>query len=76
LTYNSLLGLRDVEEAYMISPRRRRIAIMGFGRSAPTPPGGITAQIIIVPNFKWLKAKANHGKVDLRAKLNTFIQIL
>ncbi|XP_049865304.1 carboxypeptidase Q-like isoform X1 [Pectinophora gossypiella] len=47
--------VRGEETAFMSSPRKKHIAILGFGSSVPTPPEGITAEAIVVKSFTELE---------------------
>jgi carboxypeptidase Q len=49
--------VRNIESLVMIQPRQAKIAMLGLGRSVPTPIEGITAEIIIVNSFDDLDAK-------------------
>lgn len=42
---------RGAESAHLVSPRREELAMMGLGRSVGTPPGGLTAGVVVVSNF-------------------------
>jgi len=50
-----ILVCRGEEVAYMITPRYRKIAIVGMGESIPTPPEGIKAQVVIIPSFDFIR---------------------
>ena len=43
--------LRGDESATMIAPRRMDLPMLGLGRSLATPPGGVSADVIVVPDF-------------------------
>jgi len=43
--------VRGVERAEMVEPGPQRLSILGLGRSVGTPPGGITAQVVVVHGF-------------------------
>ena len=43
--------VRGEEHAEMVSPDPQPLAMLGLGRSVATPPGGITARVIVVSSF-------------------------
>ncbi len=54
--------VRDAESATLLAPHRAPLHILGLGRSAGTPPGGITAEVLIVRDFAELRARAQEAK--------------
>jgi len=48
--------VRGEERAEMVSPGPQRLSILGLGRSIGTPPGGITAEVVVVSSFAELDA--------------------
>jgi carboxypeptidase Q len=48
--------VRGAERAEMVTPRRTELAMLGLGRSIGTPPGGITAPLVVVDGFDALHA--------------------
>jgi carboxypeptidase Q len=44
--------IRGEESATMIAPRRMDLPMLGLGRSLATPPGGVTGEVIVVPDFE------------------------
>lgn len=53
----------------MVNPRRKKIAILGFGTSISTPPQGITAKVIVVRSFEELK---NMNQNQIMGKIVVF----
>jgi hypothetical protein len=45
---------RGAESASVVSPYPQKLAILGIGNSAPTPPGGITAPIALFTSYQQL----------------------
>jgi carboxypeptidase Q len=60
--------IRGEESARLVSPRRMELAMLGLGRSIGTPPGGITAPVVVVSDFAAfdaLPARAVEGRIVL-----------
>ncbi|HET7086938.1 MAG TPA: M28 family peptidase [Rhizomicrobium sp.] len=60
--------LRDAEAGEVISPYPHKLALMGLGNGVPTPPQGITAQVIVFDSLAALKAATSScctGKIVL-----------
>jgi carboxypeptidase Q len=50
--------LRGVEEGAIVAPVARPLHLLQLGGSPPTPPGGLTADLLVVGSFEELKARA------------------
>jgi carboxypeptidase Q len=60
--------VRGEEHAEMVMPGPQALAILGLGRSVGTPPGGITADVVVVSSFDQLAAlpdSAVRGRIVL-----------
>jgi len=59
--------VRGSESAELVSPRAQTLPMLGLGGSVATPPGGITADVLVVNSFSDLTAKAAQapGKIVL-----------
>ena len=59
--------VRGAESAELITPRHQSLAMLGLGGSVGTPPGGITAPVVVVSSFEELTARsaAVKGKIVL-----------
>ena len=59
--------VRGAESAQLVSPRAQNLPMLGLGGSIATPPGGITADVLVVGSFSDLTAKASQatGKIVL-----------
>ena len=59
--------VRGAESAELIEPRRTPLRMLGLGGSVGTPPGGITAPVIVVGSFDELAKRAAEvkGKIVL-----------
>ena len=58
--------VRGEERAAIVTPVARPLSILGLGNSVGTPPGGITADAMVVPSFEQLEAlgeKKVKGKI-------------
>src|SRR5215203_2490620 len=59
--------VRGAESAELITPRRKRLAMLGLGGSVGTPAGGITAPVVVVTSYDDLakRGAAVKGKIVL-----------
>lgn len=59
--------VRGEESATLIEPRRKPLPMLGLGGSVGTPPGGITADVLVVDSFDDLANRAAEapGKIVL-----------
>ena len=48
--------VRGAESAQLVSPREQNLPMLGLGGSIATPPGGITADVLVVSSFSDLTA--------------------
>ncbi len=59
--------VRGAESAELVKPRALKLPMLGLGRSVGTPPGGITAEVLVVSSFDELDRRAAEarGKIVL-----------
>lgn len=59
--------VRGEESLELVEPRRTPLPMLGLGRSIGTPPGGITAPVLVVSDTSELRARAAEarGKIVL-----------
>ena len=48
--------LRDAEAGEITGPYPQKLALLGLGNSVPTPPEGITAEVVVIDSLAALKA--------------------
>jgi carboxypeptidase Q len=53
--------VRGQEHAEIVAPVAHPLVMLGLGNSVGTPPGGITAEIVVVKSFEELAAKGRAG---------------
>jgi Peptidase family M28 len=61
--------VRGEEGAYLTSPAKQRLHILGLGRSVGTPDGGIEAPMVVVESFDDLEAR---DEKDIRGRIVLF----
>ena len=54
--------VRGRESAMLLAPHRAPLHMLGLGRSVGTPPGGITADVLVVNDFADLHTHAEQAK--------------
>jgi len=54
--------VRGRETAEIIDPLRQAIPILGLGGTAPTPPGGLEAEVLVVSSFDDLRVKGTAAR--------------
>jgi carboxypeptidase Q len=59
--------VRGAESAELLEPRSMALPMLGLGGSTNTPPGGITAPVLVVRSFDELRERADeaHGRIVL-----------
>jgi len=59
--------VRGPESAELLSPRKKRLNVLGLGTSVPTPPEGIRGEVLVVGSFAEMEARAAEarGKIVL-----------
>jgi len=58
--------VRGKECARIVAPVERQLHMLGLGMSVGTPPGGVTAEAVVVPGFDGL---ANLGREKVQGKI-------
>ncbi len=54
--------VRGHEAAEIVSPSPRKLALLGLGTSVGTPPGGVTADVLVVSSFDELAQRGAEAK--------------
>ncbi|NUQ12386.1 MAG: M20/M25/M40 family metallo-hydrolase [Gemmatimonadaceae bacterium] len=54
--------VRGAESVELLSPRRQTLPMLGLGGSIATPPGGVTADVMVVTSYDDLRARAAEAR--------------
>jgi carboxypeptidase Q len=60
--------LRGAQSAQILTPIARELPVLTLGGSVATPPGGVTAELVVVSSFQELEAR----KADVKGKIVLF----
>lgn len=63
---------RGYEAAYLLSPRKTEIKILGLGHSIGTPPEGLTADVVVVDSFEELERLNSTNTDAIKGKILVF----
>ncbi|MES2897390.1 MAG: M20/M25/M40 family metallo-hydrolase [Pseudomonadota bacterium] len=72
-TFETSSWLRGEESAEIVAPYPQRLQILGLGRSTPTPPGGIEAEVVL---FKSLAELMAQPPGSLKGKIAVVTQVM
>ena len=61
--------VRGAESGAIVAPVTKPLHMLGLGMSVGTPPGGITAEVVVVPDFATLDRL---GRADVEGKIVVF----
>jgi hypothetical protein len=61
--------VRGEESGEIVAPVTKKLHLLGLGMSVATPPGGITAEVVVVPDFAALNKL---GKAGIAGKIVVF----
>jgi hypothetical protein len=61
--------VRGEESGEIVAPVTKKLHLLGLGMSVATPPAGITAEVVVVPDFDALKKL---GKAGVSGKIVVF----
>jgi Zn-dependent M28 family amino/carboxypeptidase len=61
--------VRGEESGEIVAPVTKKLHLLGLGMSVATPPGGITAEVVVVPDFA---ALTRLGKSGIAGKIVVF----
>jgi Zn-dependent M28 family amino/carboxypeptidase len=70
-TFTTPAWSRGAEQASVVGPYPQKLSILGLGNSAPTPAGGITAEIVL---FKTYQAMLDQPPGALKGKIAVVTQ--
>jgi carboxypeptidase Q len=60
--------VRGAQESHILAPNPRELPVLTLGGSVATPPGGLTAEVIVISSFQELEAR----KAEVKGKIVLF----